>query len=261
MRPAAIRRLLVFGVCLVGVGCLYLVPSMAGSPDLVGPEPGREDLTTATPATDPAATPLFPSPVLTQTSVRTTPASPTNVPVTITAPTDAERSDSRRATTRPRAAVTAVLPGRDQNPPAAVGRPTLVTADPEHLTISWPETDDDLGVASYRVWLNGFFVLATQQTRATLAWFNDSDTHVIQVRALDAAGNEGPSSPTLLVTRPTPPVPSPTQPPPTQPPPSTKPTLSASANPTEKTAATPDPSIAATSPNQTGAEGAEEDVS
>ena len=76
--------------------------------------------------------------------------------------------------------------------------------DAERLTVTWPEATDDVGVVSYTVWLNGFFVLSTQQRRAILPWFNDSSTHVVQVRALDAVGNEGPSSPTLLVVRPSP---------------------------------------------------------
>ena len=77
--------------------------------------------------------------------------------------------------------------------------------------MSCPAYDDDTGVVGYRVLFNGFFVLATQQTRATLAWLNDSNTYVIQVRALDVAGNEGPSRPTLLVSRPAP-DPEPTSP-------------------------------------------------
>ena len=64
-----------------------------------------------------------------------------------------------------------------------------------------------MAVVSYHVWLNGFLVLDTQQTRASLSWFNDSGTHVVQVQALDAVGNQGPSSPTLLVVRPSPTAP------------------------------------------------------
>ena len=97
---------------------------------------------------------------------------------------------------------TAGRPGTDKNAPAAVGRLSVTRLDAERLTVTWPEAGDDIGVVSYKVWLNGFFVLSTQQPRASLHWFNDSSTHVVQVRALDAVGNEGPSSPTLLVVRP-----------------------------------------------------------
>jgi hypothetical protein len=99
---------------------------------------------------------------------------------------------------------TAVQPGRDENPPAAVGPLSVTRLDAEWLTVTWPAATDDVGVVSYKVWLNGFLVLSTQQPRASLHWFNDSSTHVVQVRALDAVGNEGASSPTLLVVRPSP---------------------------------------------------------
>ncbi|MCW2810924.1 MAG: hypothetical protein JWP61_1382, partial [Friedmanniella sp.] len=40
MRGATIRRLVVFGVCALGVGCLYLLPSVAKGPgQLSAPQP------------------------------------------------------------------------------------------------------------------------------------------------------------------------------------------------------------------------------
>ena len=99
---------------------------------------------------------------------------------------------------------TAGRPGTDQSPPDAVGALTVTRVDAERLTVTWPAAGDDVGVVSYSVWLNGFFVASTQQPRAILPWFNDSSTHVVQVRALDAVGNVGASSPTLLVVRPSP---------------------------------------------------------
>jgi len=48
-------------------------------------------------------------------------------------------------------------------------------------------------------------VATTAETKARLRWFNDdSGQHVVQIRAVDAAGNQSPSSPTLVVTRPSP---------------------------------------------------------
>jgi hypothetical protein len=73
------------------------------------------------------------------------------------------------------------------------------------LTVSWPAANDNIGVIGYRIWLNGFEVATTAETRAQLRWFNeDSGQHVVQIRALDAAGNQSRSSPTLVVTRPSP---------------------------------------------------------
>jgi hypothetical protein len=64
-------------------------------------------------------------------------------------------------------------------------------------------TGDNVGVIGYRIWLNGFEVATTAETRARLRWFNnDSGQHVVQIRAVDAAGNQSRSSPTLVVTRP-----------------------------------------------------------
>jgi hypothetical protein len=75
----------------------------------------------------------------------------------------------------------------------------------QRLTISWPAASDNVGVIGYRIWLNGFEVATTAETRARLRWFNDdSGQHVVQIRAVDAAGNQSQSSPTLVITRPSP---------------------------------------------------------
>ena len=71
--------------------------------------------------------------------------------------------------------------------------------------INWPAASDNVGVIGYRIWLNGFEVGTTTQTKARLHWFNDdSGQHVVQIRAVDAAGNQSRSSPTLVVKRPSP---------------------------------------------------------
>lgn len=190
MQPATIRRLLVLGVCLAGVGGLYLMPSTTGSL-ADGRSSARWDLQTARPSI--ASVVAVTSPEL----IGTPAPSPARSPQTTTLPTGAHRPAARPM-------ATAGQPGRDTNPPAAVARLSVTRVDAKRLTVTWPEASDDVGVVSYRVWLNGFFVLSTQQPRASLHWFNDSSTHVVQVRAVDAVGNEGGSSPTLLVVRPSP---------------------------------------------------------
>ena len=71
--------------------------------------------------------------------------------------------------------------------------------------MTWSAATDNVGVVGYKIWLNGFQVASTAETHAELRWFNDDATqHVVQVRALDAAGNQSMSSPTFVVTRPTP---------------------------------------------------------
>jgi len=200
MAPATLRRLLVFGVCLVGIGCLYLLPSIAGSSHRAGSSPtrdlpaaGRTDVARAS-VTTAALAPgtagdLVPRPTTLSSGAAATSTAP-------------QRDDRRRAEPATRPAATAKAPGEDDHPPAPVGRLTVLHSDQDRLTVAWPEARDDIGVVGYQVVLNGFLVLVTYEPRATLAWFNDSNTHVIQIRALDGAGNAGPSSPTLLVSRP-----------------------------------------------------------
>jgi hypothetical protein len=274
MQPATIRRLLVFSVCLVGVGCLYLVPSMAESFRRAGTSLEQDPSTAATNTAVGLSTTADDSApggtgVPTEITSSTRPGStrPSTIEPSTTQPSTAgtttaageTRGDVHRTLTTP-AGVTAAVPGRDDEPPAAVGRLTVLDSDPDSVTVSWPAAEDD--VVGYRVLLNGFFVQATQQTRATLSWFNDSNTHVVQVRALDAAGNEGPSSPTLLLTRPVPDPElalSPSAPSPTA---TTKPTVSTSATATEDTDETTDTNDAATpSAGLTEQSGTEEDGS
>lgn len=251
MQPATIRRLLVFGVCLVGVGCLYLVPSMAGSSKQVGTLQEHDLTTTASNTTVGLSTAADVStPDLTGVPTQITSIAPRSAaPSTGSTRTPAgQTGDEVRHRATGRAGATPAVPGRDEDPPDAVGRLTVVGSDPDRVTVSWPETHDDVGVVGYRVLLNGFFVLATQRTRATLEWFNDSSTHVIQVRALDAAGNEGPSSPTLLVTRPAP-DPEPASPAASTP--AAEPTVTASPTPTQRRDQTTDINDAAPSPTTT----------
>jgi hypothetical protein len=194
MQPATIRRLLVFGVCLAGVAGLYLMPGTARGPADLGSSAGR-DLTTGRPSI--ASVVSVTTPELAPGPTGTIAATPR-----ATSPTTTLRAGADRPASRPMA--TAGQPGKDRSAPGAVGRLSVTRVDTERLTVTWPEATDDVGVVSYSVWLNGFFVQSTQQRRASLPWFNDSSTHVVQVRALDAVGNEGPSSPTLMVVRPSP---------------------------------------------------------
>ncbi|MCE3275347.1 MAG: hypothetical protein K0R13_1202 [Propionibacteriaceae bacterium] len=76
---------------------------------------------------------------------------------------------------------------------------------PDRLSLTWTAATDNVGVIGYRIWLNGFEVATTAETEVNLRWFNeDSGQHVVQIRAIDAAGNQSRSSPTLVVVRPSP---------------------------------------------------------
>ncbi len=104
-------------------------------------------------------------------------------------------------------------------------------ATADQLQLVWAPAIDDVGVIRYRIWLDGYDVKTTVETAAVLDWFNDdSAQHVVQVRAVDAAGNMSEAPATLLVIRPTP-APPPTPEPLSTPTPS--PVASASATPSE----------------------------
>ncbi|MCW2810312.1 MAG: hypothetical protein JWP61_770, partial [Friedmanniella sp.] len=128
------------------------------------------------------------------------------------------------------------VPARDTEPPGPV--PGLGTAEvtADRLSLTWLPASDNVGVVGYRLWLNGFAVASTVDTRAEVRWFNDdTGQHVVQVKAVDAAGNQSPSSTSVVVTRPSP-SPSPSDTPSTPPSPSPSPTP------------TPDPTPSATAP-------------
>lgn len=230
MQPATIRRLLVFGVCLVAVSCLYLVPSVSGTSSHIGassrphdarttpPGPATGDLSSPDPGTQPSANSPgsagMPSTAATQDPPNPGSADPRNSAGS-TEPTD-PRGSAGHPTQRPavqrltagesKPAATAVDSRADHAPPAAINRLWSTGTDPESLSIAWSAASDDRGSVWYEVWVNGFNVTSTQQPEATVGWFNDSSTHVVQVRAVDLAGNRGPWSPTLMVTRPSPPA-------------------------------------------------------
>jgi hypothetical protein len=125
------------------------------------------------------------------------------------APTESPDDDEGRSTPK---SADETNDTEDSEPPAPVVEiePSAVTVD--LLSLTWPATTDDVGVIGYRIWLNGFDVATTAETKAQLHWFNnDSGHHVVQIRAIDAAGNQSRSSPTLVIVRPSPePTPTPT---------------------------------------------------
>lgn len=120
------------------------------------------------------------------------------------APPASDPPPGRRRTSR---GATAYDPdsGSDDEPPQPVPEITPSKITSERLTLSWPAARDNVRVVGYHVWLSGFEVADTTQTHATVRWFNDDTRqHIVQVKAVDAAGNEAETSPSLLVSRPDP---------------------------------------------------------
>jgi hypothetical protein len=214
VRPVTIRRLLVVGVCGLGVGCLYLAPSVARSPDRAAPgvsedRPIVRPSTTAKPAAFQSTTGQW-SPVPQGEGSRAW--DPKDDRADLASSSQTERTPKAQPS---RSGATAFDPqqkARDDTPPGPVGGIRFGPVTPTELTVRWAPAQDDTGVVGYRLWLDGFTVATTAQTEATVKWFNDDmGQHVIQLKALDAAGNLSTSAQSVLVTRPTPePTPEPT---------------------------------------------------
>jgi hypothetical protein len=201
-----IRHMIVFGVCALGVSGLYLVPSVATPPQQVSiqraadePQPRPSDTAKVRPpqsgATGEASQPVevdAPEPDPTQPAAGNPP--PADQPIQPSpGPTSIGRTAYDPADTP------------DAEPPSSVPTitPAEVTADT--LSLTWPAATDNKRVIGYRIWLNGYEVATTAETQVKLRWFNDDDGQgVVQVKAIDAAGNQSTTWTTLLVTRPSP---------------------------------------------------------
>jgi hypothetical protein len=199
-----IRHMIVFGVCALGVGGLYLMPSVASPPPSVSirqvadePQPSTSTgiRVPQSGATGEAAQPADGHPPQ---------SDPDHFAAAQPQPTEQPTKGSPSPTPAGR---TAYDPQDtpDNEPPSAVASisPVEVTADA--LSLTWPAATDNRRVIGYRILLNGYEVATTVETQVKLRWFNDEEgQHVVQIKAIDAAGNQSPSWTTLLVTRPSP---------------------------------------------------------
>jgi hypothetical protein len=196
--------MIVFGVCALGVGSLYLVPSVARSPEQIRLS-GATDEAAGSPGAGGPSTP--------QGSASTSGdrdslaaggvASGATTPDLGRPAADSKSAGASDEHSNRKAGADTAKAAKDFSPPQAVADIEVSKVTAQRLTVSWPAASDNIGVIGYRIWLNGFEVATTAQTRARLRWFNDdSGRHVVQIRALDAAGNQSQTSPTLVVTRP-----------------------------------------------------------
>jgi hypothetical protein len=231
--------MIVFGVCSLGVGSLYLVPSIARSPEQIGVPKASDKPTSRPGGASPDNSPQSASPSEDRSTVAGSRRQRLATPPTTQpseAPAESPRGDKSRSNTKP---ADEPPDTQDSEPPEPVAeiKPSAVTTD--RLSLKWPAATDDIGVIGYRIWLNGFEVATTAETEARLRWFNlDSGHHVVQIRAIDASGNQSRSSPTLVVVRPSP-EPTATPTPSESPTPTPKPTESS--RPTAQDSRSPDP--------------------
>jgi hypothetical protein len=197
--------MIVFGVCALGVGSLYLVPSIARTPEQIGVPKANDGPTSGSPVAQSNTSLESASPTGDRDSLDGSDRAREAVaPTTRRSEPDDENTDGDEGRSSGKSADEPQVT-EDSEPPEPVAdiEPSAVT--PDRLSLRWPAATDDVGVIGYRIWLNGFEVATTAETEAKLHWFNDdSGQHVVQIRAVDAAGNQSSSSPTLVVTRPSP---------------------------------------------------------
>ncbi|WP_249227111.1 PQQ-dependent sugar dehydrogenase [Kutzneria sp. CA-103260] len=94
--------------------------------------------------------------------------------------------------------------GGDPTPPTAPGTPTLVSDTASSVTISWPASTDNVGVAGYDIYHDGQLCAQVDGTTltGTCGSLSPSTNYGFYVNARDAAGNVSQPSPTLSVTTP-----------------------------------------------------------
>lgn len=91
-----------------------------------------------------------------------------------------------------------VNPGDTQAPTVPAGlRSTGVTSN--SLSVSWNASSDNVGVTSYKVYVNGTFNKAVSSTSATITALSSSTSYSVAVSAVDAAGNESAKSTAITV--------------------------------------------------------------
>lgn len=196
MRPATIRRLLVLGVCAAGIGALYLIPAPAGPP-------GQTGSGTRGPQSE-----SRPVGYVTQRSAEQTSRDTSDQAVVAAPGTSAAAEVSTRGPEQPSSrdrGAAALVPadGPDRESPSTVADLTFPTVSANRLTVRWTPASDNVGVVGYRIWLNGYRVAETTELQVTVPWFNDgSRQQVVEVRAVDAAGNQSVDAPARLVARP-----------------------------------------------------------
>ena len=212
MRASTIRRLIVFGVCALGVGGLYLVPGVARTPQHVGYRTAGDQPTAGASATPTARTGAAGA-AGGHGAVERATADQTGIAAAGRETGDVQQAGGTATTSQQRQPPARKTTGTafeahedaDSTPPDPVTGISFGPVTADTLTVSWAPAHDNVTVIGYRIWLNGFEVATTAETHVTVDWFNDDmGQHVVQVKALDAAGNQSRVSPNVLVNRPTP---------------------------------------------------------
>ncbi len=189
-----------FGVCALGVSSLYLVPSVTGVSSPQARQPLESDPApggTAGRGVRTVAQPVDADTTSAPPTRRTHPNRSTSDPTAAVDQRSARRQPVPTATARdPRPA------GEDGEAPRQVERITAAKSTHDRLDLEWAAASDNIAVVGYAISLNGYPIAATTSTHARLRWFNDDSTRqLVQVTAIDAAGNESETA-AVVVSRP-----------------------------------------------------------
>ena len=88
----------------------------------------------------------------------------------------------------------------DTQAPTAATNLTLGSVGTNSIAISWTAGTDNIGVASYDIYVNGQLMGSTTDTNANIANLNPSTVYTLYVVAKDAAGNVSPASNSVTAT-------------------------------------------------------------
>ena len=112
------------------------------------------------------------------------------------------------------AKVTVENAARDTTPPSTPSGLTVTGASGSRISVSWSPSSDAVGVAGYRVALDGAAAGDTTGTGTSFADLACGTSHQVAVDAFDAAGNRSAKATLSASTSPCPPPPPPPPPPP-----------------------------------------------
>lgn len=88
----------------------------------------------------------------------------------------------------------------DTQAPTAPTALTLSSTTTNSANLSWSASTDNIGVANYRIFVNGTFHSTSSNTTATVTGLSQGTTYSFYVIAVDAAGNFSPQSNTVAGT-------------------------------------------------------------
>ncbi len=89
---------------------------------------------------------------------------------------------------------TAVIRSDDVTPPSPVSSLTVVPAGARRALVTWTESSDDVGVAGYRIFVNGRLIGETSEASFATPLLADAVALMVEVVARDESGNQ--SAPT-----------------------------------------------------------------